>query len=143
MSWGRSVSSVTRRARVCVLLVLAAGFFTMHGFLAVSASAGTQAHAHAAQDIAVQQVAADLSHDVGQGPTGSPGDPEPTQHDVLMGCVVAVVGIAVLSLATLSLRHRAGWGSWINQLRAVPLKHLPSRHPSWSSPRIALCVIRV
>lgn len=131
---------MTRWGRLTVLFVFAAGFFTMHGFLAVSASADTRHHGqqHASATAAVQAASA--------GADANPvrDRPEPAEHhDLVAGCVVALVGVALAGLALLSLRRRC-WsaedrGGLVPQVvLAIGLSAV-----RWSPPRVALCVIRV
>jgi len=112
---------------VVVLLVFAAGFFTMHGFLAVSASAA----AHAAPKHAV----------VTGGPT--PEQPGPAEHhELVAGCVVALVGIGLAGIALLSLRRSRTDGARHGFVSEVVRAIGPSA-ARWSPPRVALCIIRV
>lgn len=149
-----------------VLFVFAAGFFTMHGFLAVSASAdlhgshdvpAAQAHeASPGADTSVGRIGATSTaaavHEAELpsaiqasvvSPAGQPDPPAPAEHhDVVAGCVVALVGITVIALALLS------WfgvrGPVIATSFASPtVQQVRSVMSRWSPPRIALCVIRV
>lgn len=108
-----------------MLLVFAAGFLTMHGFFAVSEAADPHATQHA--------VVID--------------EPDPVapaeHHDLVVGCVVALVGIGLTGLALLSLRRSPVIEKWQQAVAAVvPLITGPSA-ARWSPPRVALCVIRV
>lgn len=145
---------VTRWAHLGVLLVFAAGFFTMHGFLAVSASAGIhlgQQHGVASTVVTHVDAAAEESRAAGPASVGgastdlghAPDRPAPAEHhDLAAGCVVALVGVALAGLTLLLLR------------RSTTVEHLRIRVSDvvqgvgvsasrWSPPRVALCVIRV
>ncbi|MFC3688889.1 hypothetical protein [Aquipuribacter hungaricus] len=154
---------MTLPGRLALLVVLVAGFLTMHGFFAVSAGAdeqstgtvsaesgvsvsGGHAWGHPADPVMTTLVDAPAAGDTPQ--PGSNGAPPPSphpadHHDLLAGCVVALVGIAVLTLAHLLSRRGplvvgrsrvtvARVVSWVGD-------HAPAPPP----PRIALCVIRV
>ncbi|MGJ7440626.1 hypothetical protein [Aquipuribacter sp. MA13-6] len=148
--------TVTRWGRLLVLLVFAAGFFTMHGFLAVSASAHThlgQQHGLATDVLshtdataggpAPSGVAAAHPGATGAVLTLAPGRPEPAEHhDLVAGCVVALVGVGLAGLALLLLRRRTAG----EDLRTPASGSIGLIGPSaawWSPPRVALCVIRV
>jgi hypothetical protein len=133
------------------MLLLASGFLTMHGFLAVSASADV----HVSHP---QQAVGDSSTHALAGPVGTSAatasaaevgvgaahhQPSPADHhDVIAGCVVALVGIGLAGLALLTLRRP----TVVQDLRSlvtdkVQLIGVPTAR--WSPPRVALCVIRV
>lgn len=152
----------TCRGRLALLVVLAAGFLTMHGFFAVSAGADVHGPATA---VPVEDV-----HPAGH-PAGAPGlamsstlatspatgdaafqvsttppapSPHPADHhDVLAGCVVALVGVAVLALAHMFARR--GPLAARRLPRTVPrvLPWVGDHAPALPPPRIALCVVRV
>lgn len=143
---------MTRWGRLVVLLVFAAGFLTMHGFFATSASADTHAsNPYTAADLGTHE--ADAAAGAAPGPDAAlsaearlghtPDRPGPAEHhDLVAGCVVALVGIALAGLVLLSLRR-----SWTAADRAAPvsteLRAIGSSAARCSPPRVALCVIRV
>lgn len=164
----RSPDALLRSAaRLAVLFVLAVGFFSMHGFVAVSAAADL--HAAHATPAGGPEGGAD-PHGMAEGDRGSgaaatasrstdpivssaaaggapeerdlPGPAE--HHGVLAGCVVALVGVAVL-LVTLHFvqgRHRRERAA---RLRPVGLARHALSGPALGlpPPRLRLCVIRV
>lgn len=189
ISLGREPAGASRLA--VLVVVVAAGFLAMHGFLAVSAAAAVPhaphvSVAHAAfatgdlaaapgaalpRDPGVHQQAAALpapdgssvaghgldpgstgaaglaaGHpDAGSGPAG-PGAPGPVEHhDVVAGCVVALVGVAVLSaVAAQVLRGRTHGrggptGVAVGRVRTATVGPVPGLPP----PRLTLCVIQV
>lgn len=137
--------------RLAVMLLLASGFLTMHGFLAVSASADVQV-SHP------QQAVADPSTHASAGPVGTLAatasaaevgvgaahhQPSPADHhDVVAGCVVALVGIGLAGLALLSMRRPALVGH-VRSLVTDTVRWIGLPTAGWSLPRVALCVIRV
>lgn len=155
---------MTLPGRLALLVVLAAGFLTMHGFFAVSA--GADAHSSAAMSVESSASAPDghssahsagsmmastlpMSPAAGDAPqAGSNGAPAPSphpadHHGLLAGCMVALVGVAVLTLAHLLARRRPlGVGQ---PPRVVPrvVSWLGDHAPALPPPRIALCVVRV
>jgi len=147
----RRATRAADAARLGVLSLLLAGFLSMHGFLAVSAAsvshdpASATVHAHAT-------VPAHATGAVAPGPVVADGPAEPgssphtpvDHHGVLAGCVVALVGVALLTLGVLSsLRRRPLLMGRIDRLAAT-VRHVVVAGPvGWSLPRISLCVIRV
>lgn len=152
--------------RLVVLLVIAAGFFTMHGFLAVSAAADTHPTHHgvtSSPGIQAGDAAAgtrlsgtgmsrigmsgpdyvDAATEVSAGAGTAPEGPEPAGHsDLLEGCVLALVGLGLAGLALLSLRRP--WAVNVrNQFGSSYRQAIRPSEARWSPPRVALCVIRV
>lgn len=144
-------------------MVLVAGFLTMHGFFAVSAGADTHITTAASAESSPFAPDGDHSaHSTGQmsastlpmsdaaedapqaGSDGAPSEsPHPAEHHgLLAGCVVALVGIAVLTLAQLLARRVTlvvGRPASVARVLSWVGDHAPALPP----PRIALCVIRV
>ncbi len=156
---------MSRWAHLGVLLVFAAGFFTMHGFLAISAHADIHGQQHQVATTLPTNTAAHtevqpgpqtggaefgpsaaIEAHVGAGSTDlghAPDRPTPAEHhDLAAGCVVALVGVALAGVALLLLSR----SSTVEHLRICVcdvvqgVSVLASR---WSPPRVALCVIRV
>jgi len=150
---GPSQDQVALVSRLAVLLVVTAGFFLMHGFLAVSASADTHgAHSgveqpveHGVEQLTVSASPMHATSAVHLQP-GAPAPPAPAEHhDLVAGCVVALVGIAVIALASLLLRRgRPGVVGPLGRAAHVVRPWVAERAPGLPPPpRIALCVIRV
>lgn len=155
---------MTLPGRLALLVVLVAGFLTMHGFFAVSA--GADAHSttamsaessasapdgHSSAHLAGTVTASTLLMSPAAGDARQPGangalppSPHPAEHhDLLAGCVVALVGIAVLALAHLLARHRPLGAGRPPVTLARVLIWVGDHAPALPPPRIALCVIRV
>lgn len=134
--------------------MFAAGFFTMHGFLAVSASVGThlgQQHGVASTLVTHVDTAAEQSGAAGPAPAGGastvlghdPDRPAPAEHhDLAAGCVVALVGVALAGIALLLLRRSTTVGDLRVRVSDV-VQGVGVSASRWSPPRVALCVIRV
>jgi len=128
-----------------VLSLLLAGFLSMHGFLAVSsASVSHDSVPSPVPAHAMGAVAPGPAVDDGPAEPGSGGDAPVDHHGVLAGCVVAFVGVALLTLAVMSsLRRRPLLTGRIDRLAAT-VRHVVVAGPvGWSLPRFSLCVIRV
>ena len=150
--------AVTRPAHGAVLTLLLAGFLSMHGFFAVSSPAHATAptvgthpaaagHDWSAQDVGVLPLGPAAGHVSTPlpAPSGGGGHAPLDHHDVLMGCVVALVGVTALGLASLLLPR-------VRSARAGRARPAPAFRPSALAgalprpsglPRIAFCVLRV
>ena len=149
--------ALTRLGRGAVLAVLLAGFLSMHGFFAVSSPAHSTTAATSGMQTAADGHGTSAGDALGVGAVaghtsaalpgpGSGGHAPLEHHDVLMGCVVALVGgaaLGVLALLLLTLYRPTHDGS----ARRAPGSGLPLldvvRRSLPGLPRIALCVIRV
>jgi len=143
--WGRRAIRATDATRVVVLPLILAGFLAMHGFLAVSSASGSH-------DPAPSVVPAHAMAAVTPGPAGDDGPLEPgpgghaplDHHGVLAGCVVALVGVALLSVRVLSTLRRRPLLTGRTDRLAAAVRHVVVAGPvGWSLPRVSLCVIRV
>lgn len=147
----RRRGTATLWGRLAVLSVFASGFLTMHGFLAVSASADVHvANAHhvagepTAHAAAAPQATLAAAPSAAEGDIGAaPAQPSPAEHhDLVAGCVVALVGTGLVGLALLSLR-RSSTTQTRSGLVSAPVQAIRAATARWSPPRVALCVIRV
>lgn len=147
-SRGRARVLLSPFRRLVVLFVFLTGFSTMHGFLAVSASADP----HQPRTVAASEHHADAAPsnrvspaDAPPATRGAPAPPGPAEHhDLLAGCVVALVGTAVLALALLLQQDRRSWSTRSLWRAAVGVRHRVSiRVPGPPPPFAALCVIQV
>lgn len=139
---------VTCLGRLTVLFVFTAGFLTMHGVFAVSASAdGLVAHAPATAEDEQRPVAPTPLQEASAlaAPSGAPAPSDPAEHHgLVVSCVIALVGIAVLSVAGLALHRRYLRSARSLRRILVDLRHwLEGEKPGSPPVRIALCVIRV
>ncbi len=142
---------MSRWAHLGVLLIFAAGFFTMHGFLAVSAQAGTPpGQQHGVPGTVVTHVDAAAGHSGVAEPRGgastdlghAPHRPAPAEHhDLAAGCVIALVGVALAGLAL--LLRRSGTTADLQVETSGVVANIYVSASRWSPPRVALCVIRV
>lgn len=122
-----------------MLAAVLVGFLGMHGFVATSADGQHEpllSHVTAVVDSAGHEGA---GHEP-DAPTGGHG---PASHDdMLLGCLVALVGIAVAAAVVRT------WAP-ASSARSLRILALPApagllvRGRSGSPPRIALCVLRV
>ncbi|MFC5381575.1 DUF6153 family protein [Aquipuribacter nitratireducens] len=127
---GRSSTGV----RLAAILLLVAGVLGMHGVVDL---VGTGAAAHTA--------AAGHHADVTGGTVGPTapghGDHGSPVHDVLVGCVLALVGVVVTLAVRIS--RRAATGSPSVRDRLEPLAAAPALRLVPPPPRVRLCVMRV
>ena len=130
-------------------MVLAAGFLTMHGFFAVSAGADAHVPTTSVPAVSVEDAHAS-GHPAAGGPvlqvsTGAPSpSPHPADHHgLLAGCVVALVGVAVLALTHLLVRRRPLGAARLTRNVTRVVSWVGDHAPALPPPRIALCVVRV
>lgn len=125
--------------RTTILAALLLGILSMHGFVATVPDGQHEPllpHVMAVVDLAVVDGA-------GHEPAAPTGGSGPASHDdMLLGCLVALVGIAVVAAAVRTWAPGIPLRSLGILARPVPA-NLLVRDRYGTQPRIALCVLRV
>jgi hypothetical protein len=141
----QAVGRASTAGRVAALVLLLAGLLGMHGFadlVGPSTTAGHQTehvagatHDHSAPASQVATTAA-----VGSG-GGTHGHPD-LAHDLLMGCVLALVGVAAVALLGRAPHSGTPAGAWSDPRVRRLAAALPPPPPG-PPLRLTLCVQRV
>ena len=115
-SWRRALRRATVPGRLVLVAVLLVGVLSMHGLADLLPATAGPVATEAAGPVATEGAAEAHAHhavtDVGpagHGAAGTPPSPVPGPdhvHDALVGCVLALVGVAALVVAAAVLRGR-------------------------------------
>ena len=153
-SWRRALRRATVPGRLLLVVALLAGVLAMHGLADLLPATAGPVATEVAGPVATEGVAATHAHhavadlgSAGHALPGAPASPAPGPdhvHDALVGCVLALVGVAALVVAAAVLRgrgvpvavHRRGQG----RRAPAPLRRLLDPGPPLL---LTLCVQRV
>jgi hypothetical protein len=140
----QAVGRASTAGRVAALVLLLAGLLGMHGFADLVGPSTTDGHrtehvAGAMHDHGAPASQAETTSAVGSG-GGTHGHPD-LVHDLLMGCVLALVGVAAVALLRRAPHSGASAGAWSDPQVGRLAAALPP--PPGPPLRLTLCVQRV